>query len=144
MDIFIKFLIAFAVGGSICVLGQLLINFTKMTSARILVIFLLLGVILEACGVFEPIKMVANAGITIPITGFGSTLAKGAIKGAKEKGLLGAVTGKGWTEGVQLMSVGDKYKFYLPASLAYGEQGAGQDIKPGAALVFEIELVSIQ
>ena len=93
MDIFIKFLIAFAVGGSICVLGQLLINFTKMTSARILVIFLLLGVILEACGVFEPIKMVANAGITIPITGFGSTLAKGAIKGAKEKGLLGAVTG---------------------------------------------------
>ena len=93
MDIFIKFLIAFAVGGGICVLGQLLINFTKMTSARILVIFLLLGVILEACGVFEPIKMVANAGITIPITGFGSTLAKGAIKGAKEKGLLGAVTG---------------------------------------------------
>lgn len=56
---------------------------------------------------------------------------------------LGGVI-KGWTEGVQLMSVGDKYKFYLPASLAYGEQGAGQDIKPGAALVFEIELVSIQ
>ena len=56
---------------------------------------------------------------------------------------LGGVI-KGWTEGVQLMSVGDKYKFYLPASLAYGEQGAGQDIKPGAALVFEIELVSIK
>lgn len=55
---------------------------------------------------------------------------------------LGGVI-KGWTEGVQLMSVGDKYKFYLPASLAYGEQGAGQDIKPGAALIFEIELVSI-
>lgn len=93
MDIIIKFLIAFGVGGGICVLGQLLINFTKMTSARILVIFLLLGVILEACGIFEPIKKFANTGITIPITGFGSTLAKGAIKGAKEKGVLGAITG---------------------------------------------------
>ena len=56
---------------------------------------------------------------------------------------LGGVI-KGWTEGVQLMSVGDKYRFYIPAELAYGEQGAGSDIKPGAALVFEIELVSIQ
>ncbi|MBO4538990.1 MAG: SpoVA/SpoVAEb family sporulation membrane protein [Clostridia bacterium] len=88
-----EFLIVFAVGGGICVLGQLLINFTKMTSARILVIFLLLGVVLEACGVFEPIKQAVHAGVTIPITGFGSTLAKGAIKGAKEKGLLGAITG---------------------------------------------------
>ena len=93
MKTFIEFLIVFAVGGGICVLGQLLINFTKMTSARILVIFLLLGVILEACGVFEPIKQAVHAGVTIPITGFGSTLAKGAIKGAKEKGLLGAITG---------------------------------------------------
>lgn len=93
MEIFIKFLIIFAVGGGICVLGQLLINFTKMTSARILVIFLLIGVVLEASGVFEPIKSTVNAGITIPITGFGSTLAKGAIKGAREKGLLGAITG---------------------------------------------------
>ena len=93
MKTFIEFLIVFAVGGGICVLGQLLINFTKMTSARILVIFLLLGVVLEACGVFEPIKQAVHAGVTIPITGFGSTLAKGAIKGAKEKGLLGAITG---------------------------------------------------
>ncbi len=93
MEIFLTFLIVFAVGGGICVLGQLLINFTKMTSARILVIFLLIGVILEAVGIFEPIKNVAKAGITIPITGFGSNLAKGAIKGAKERGLLGAVVG---------------------------------------------------
>ena len=93
METFIQFLIVFAIGGGICVIGQLLINFTKMTSARILVIFLLIGVILEAFGVFDKIKEVAQAGITIPITGFGSTLAKGAIKGTKERGLLGAVVG---------------------------------------------------
>ena len=93
MEIFIQFLIVFAIGGGICVLGQLLINFTKITSARILVVFLLIGVVLEAVGVFDTIKEVAQAGITIPITGFGSNLAKGAIRGAKEKGLLGAVTG---------------------------------------------------
>lgn len=93
MDYFIQFLIVFAVGGGICVIGQLLINFTKMTSARILVIFLLIGVVLEAFGVFDIIKEVAQAGVTIPITGFGSTLAKGAIKGAKERGILGAIVG---------------------------------------------------
>jgi len=56
---------------------------------------------------------------------------------------LGSVI-KGWTEGLQLMSVGDKYKFYIPSDLGYGEQGAGNEIKPGAALVFEVELVSIK
>ena len=76
-----------------CLIGQLLINLTKMTSAKILVTFLLLGVVLEAVGIFDPIKEFARAGITIPITGFGSTLAKGAIEGVKEEGLIGALTG---------------------------------------------------
>lgn len=93
MNIFLQYLIVFATGGAICTLGQLLINFTKITSARILVIFLLIGVLLEAFGVFDTVKQVVQAGITIPITGFGGNLAKGAIKGAKEKGLLGAITG---------------------------------------------------
>ena len=93
MTIFLTYLKVFAVGGIICVSGQILINFTKLTSARILVIFLLLGVFLEAIGVFKYLKDFAGAGVTIPITGFGSNLAKGAIKGAKESGFFGAVTG---------------------------------------------------
>ena len=93
MDIFLTYLKVFAVGGGICVIGQILINLTKITPARILVIFLLLGVFLEAIGVFKYIKEFAQAGITIPITGFGSNLAKGAIEGAKENGLFGAITG---------------------------------------------------
>ena len=87
------YLRVFLVGGLVCLIGQLLINLTKMTSAKILVTFLLLGVVLEAVGLFDPIKEYAGAGITIPITGFGSTLAKGAIEGVKEDGILGALTG---------------------------------------------------
>lgn len=92
MEIFLDYLKVFAVGGAVCFIGQILINRTKMTSARILVIFLLLGVLLEAVGVFKYIEEFAGAGITIPIIGFGSNLAKGAIEGAKE-GLLQAVIG---------------------------------------------------
>lgn len=82
----------FLIGGLVCLLAQFLINKTKLTSARILVTFLLLGVVLESVGLFKYIEDFGKAGITIPITGFGSSLAKGAIKGA-EKGLLYAVTG---------------------------------------------------
>ena len=89
----LTYLKVFAVGGVVCLIGQLLINLTKMTSAKILVTFLLLGVLLEAVGLFDSIKEFARAGITIPITGFGSTLAKGAIEGVKEDGLIGALTG---------------------------------------------------
>lgn len=93
MEIFLQYLKVFAVGGFVCLIGQILINLTKMTSARILVTFLLLGIFLEAVGVFKYIEKFAGAGITIPITGFGSTLVKGALKGLNEKGVLGVLTG---------------------------------------------------
>ena len=89
----ITYLKVFIVGGLVCLIGQLLINLTKMTSAKILVTFLLVGVLLEAVGIFQTIKEFAKAGVTIPITGFGSTLAKGAIEGVEKDGLLGALTG---------------------------------------------------
>ena len=93
MDIFLIYLKVFAVGGLICMLGQILINKTGMTSARILVLFMLLGVVLEVAGAFGYMEQFAKAGVTIPIMGFGSSLAKGAIKGASEQGLIGAVVG---------------------------------------------------
>ena len=83
MDIFLGYVKAFAIGGLVCMIAQILINKTKMTSARILVMFLLLGVILEFVGAFKFIEEFAGAGITIPITGFGSTIVKGAREGAK-------------------------------------------------------------
>ena len=93
MSIFLQYLQVFAVGGFVCLLGQLLINLTKMTSSRILVIFLLLGAFLEAVGVFKYIEDFAGAGITVPITGFGATLVRGALKGLGEKSLLGVFFG---------------------------------------------------
>lgn len=101
MDIFLRYLQVFAVGGFVCLLGQLLINLTKMTSARILVTFLLVGCLLEAVGIFEPIEKFAGAGITVPIIGFGSNLVKGALKGFSEKGVLGILLG-----GLQAASAG--------------------------------------
>ena len=84
MEIFLKYLAVFAVGGLLCMIGQILINRTKMTVARILVIFLLLGVFLEAATIWEPIKNFAGAGVTVPIVGFGAALAAGAIEGARQ------------------------------------------------------------
>ncbi|MBQ9276385.1 MAG: SpoVA/SpoVAEb family sporulation membrane protein, partial [Clostridia bacterium] len=88
-----NYLKVFAVGGLVCMLGQILINKTKMSSARILVLYMIVGVILEVSGAFKYIKEFAHSGITIPIIGFGSNLAKGALEGAKSEGLLGAITG---------------------------------------------------
>lgn len=93
MEIFLDYLKVFAVGGALCALGQLLINKTQISSARILVTFMLLGVVLELAGAFSYMKEFASAGVTIPITGFGSGLARGALRGAKEGGLLGAISG---------------------------------------------------
>lgn len=84
---------AFVVGGLICVIGQILIDKTKLTSARILVLFVTLGVILGGLGIYKYVADFAGAGATVPLTGFGYNLAKGAIEGVKTSGLLGAFTG---------------------------------------------------
>lgn len=84
---------AFVVGGLICVVGQLLLQLTKLTSARILVLFVVSGVILTALGLYKPLVDFAGAGATVPLTGFGYSLAMGAIEGVNKYGLLGALTG---------------------------------------------------
>ncbi len=87
------YLWVFLIGGFICMLGQVLIIYTNITSARILVTFVLIGVILQAFNIFDPISQFARAGINVPIIGFGASLAKGAISAVQAKGLLGAFTG---------------------------------------------------
>lgn len=87
------YLWAFLIGGLICAIGQLLIITTKITSSRILVTFVLVGVLLQAIGLFDPISQFAGAGINVPIIGFGASLAKGVIGAVKATGLLGVFTG---------------------------------------------------
>ncbi len=92
LDIIIDFIKAFCVGGIICASAQVLINLTKLTSGKILVYFLLFGVFLQSIGVYQYIVDFAGAGATVPISGFGYLLAKGAMEGA-QKGLFDAITG---------------------------------------------------
>lgn len=84
---------AFIMGGIICVVGQLLMDGTKLTPAHVLVIFVTSGVILTALGIYEPIVKFGGTGATIPLPGFGYSLAKGTIDSVKKEGLLGAFTG---------------------------------------------------
>lgn len=93
MELLIEYGKAFAVGGLLCVVGQLLIDYTKLTPARILTIFVVTGVLLGALGVYQPLADWAGAGATVPLTGFGNALAKGVKRAVEEKGLLGAFTG---------------------------------------------------
>lgn len=88
-----EYLKAFVVGGLICVIGQILIDKTKLTPARILVGFVVSGVIISALGFYEPLVEFAGAGATVPLSGFGHTLAKGVRSAVAEKGILGAFTG---------------------------------------------------
>lgn len=87
------YLKAFVVGGIICVIGQILMDKTTLTPARVLVIFVTSGVILQGLGLYQKLVDIGGAGATVPLPGFGYSLAKGAIKGAKETGLIGAFTG---------------------------------------------------
>lgn len=84
---------AFVVGGLFCVLAQILIDKTRMTPARILVMYVVGGVILGAVGLYEPLAEFAGAGATTPLTGFGYLIAKGVRRAVLEKGLVGALTG---------------------------------------------------
>ena len=84
---------AFFVGGLLCALGQILIDKTKLTPARILVLYVVAGVVLGAAGVYEKLVDFAGAGATIPLTGFGNTLAKGVKEAVAQDGLLGAFIG---------------------------------------------------
>ena len=84
---------AFLVGGGICLIAQLLIDYTKLTPAKILVSFVVLGVILGGIGIYQPLVEFAGAGASVPLLGFGNTLAKGVREAVKEDGFLGILTG---------------------------------------------------
>lgn len=93
MEIFIEYLKCFVVGGSICMLGQILLDRTKLTNGKIMVAFLLIGAALQAIGVYGPLVEFAGAGATVPISGFGYALAKGAMDAVRSDGILGALSG---------------------------------------------------
>ena len=93
MELILGLVKAFVVGGAICLVGQLLIDLTKLTPAKILVMFVAIGVILGAVGVYEKIADFGGAGATVPLTGFGFNLVKETKKAVDEQGLLGALSG---------------------------------------------------
>jgi len=103
------YLKAFLVGGLICAIGQVLIDKTKLTPARILVLYVLAGIVLSGLGLYEPLSQWAGAGATVPIMGFGHLLAKGVRQAVAEQGLLGAFAG-----GVRAAAVG------ITASVFFG------------------------
>ena len=89
----LEYIKAFCVGGAICLVGQVLIDKTKLTPARILVSYVVAGVILGGLGLYEPLVEFAGAGATVPLTGFGYALAKGVKKAVETEGIFGALTG---------------------------------------------------
>ncbi len=93
METLLEYGKAFLVGGLLCLIGQLLIDRTRLTPARILTGYVVAGVILGALGLYQPLADWAGAGATVPLTGFGNALAKGVKKAVAEQGLLGAFTG---------------------------------------------------
>lgn len=91
-ELIFSFVKAFAVGGLICAIAQVVINFTDLTAGKILVMFMLVGVVLQGLGLYQYLVDFAGAGATVPISGFGYLLANGAMQGA-ERGFFGAITG---------------------------------------------------
>lgn len=93
MDILLQFIRAFIVGGILCIIAQILIDKTKLTPARILVSYVVVGVFLGAMGLYKPLVEFAGAGATVPLTGFGYLISEGVRSAVDEKGPLGALTG---------------------------------------------------
>ena len=93
MEMLFPYLKAFLVGGTLCLIGQLLIDKTMLTPARILTSYVVAGVVLGALGLYQPLVDFAGAGASVPLTGFGNLLAKGVREAVEEKGLVGAFTG---------------------------------------------------
>ena len=93
MDMFLEYVWAFLIGGAFCAVGQLLIDLTKLPPARILVSYVVAGVVLGAVGVYDPLIEFAGGGATVPLTGFGNLLAKGVREAVDQHGLLGAFMG---------------------------------------------------
>ncbi len=104
MEIVIDILKAFLVGGLICIVGQLLLDFTKLTTGKILVMFVVVGVLLGALGIYEPIAEWAGAGATVPLIGFGYNLAKGTRDAVAEDGLYGVLSGPLCSASVGIMA----------------------------------------
>ena len=93
MEFIVKYLLAFVVGGAFCLIAQILIDKTKITPARILVIYVCSGVFLTAVGIYKPLVDIAGSGATTPLTGFGHLIAEGVRQAVDKTGLLGALTG---------------------------------------------------
>ena len=93
MDMLMEYIWAFLIGGALCLIGQLLIDLTKLTPARILTSYVVAGVVLGALGVYEPLVNLAGGGATVPLTGFGYLLSKGVREAVDQNGLLGAFMG---------------------------------------------------
>lgn len=93
MDVILQLLRAFLVGGLLCMIAQILIDKTKLTPARILVTYVVAGVILGAVGLYKPLVDFAGAGATVPLTGFGYLISEGVREAVDKQGLLGALTG---------------------------------------------------
>ena len=93
MEMILPYIKCFVVGGLLCLIGQILIDKTSLTPARILTIYVVVGVVLGAIGVYQSLVDFAGGGATVPLTGFGNTLAKGVKKAVEEKGIIGAFTG---------------------------------------------------
>lgn len=93
MEILINCIKAFIVGGAFCLIGQILIDYTKLTPARILVSYVVAGVALSAIGIYGPLVEFAGAGATVPLTGFGHVLAEGVKEAVKEFGFIGIISG---------------------------------------------------